>query len=303
MPLALILAMLFGCTPDTPPEALSWQERWELLALTNDDRILDVQWMAGNTGVLRGQGRLHLDLWTDAQPPIRFARHSPPDAVDIPPERDAITLSQDALLRVGEGWVGRVDEPNEIAGQFRLTPTARGQRRVETWAVGHRQWSVEALSTEVQVTGGVRSGPRGGLFSGRGVLLHTGGDARVGISRSVMVTFHPKLSMGIIQEGEGQLAWAVSGDTALPLDEVRATFATDGAVEVQGPSLSISLSPDGVKGVTDPLGHLLAVEAMLAGRPMRTVFRATGRATVGADSFPIEAVVLRVASGGEVDLP
>ena len=106
-----LLALLVGCST-APEQQLMWQEHWEVMGILESTRALDASISVGNTGMLRGQGRIHLNLWDPLTSPIQYAKHASPQAVARRPAEGQITLGVDGLSQSEQQWSFRVADDN-----------------------------------------------------------------------------------------------------------------------------------------------------------------------------------------------
>ena len=60
------------------PRILFWEERWEILGLTEHGNIVDARLIVTNRELIRGQGRVHLNYWSPAMMPVIHTREVDP---------------------------------------------------------------------------------------------------------------------------------------------------------------------------------------------------------------------------------
>ncbi len=232
----LCVLMALGCQSAAPADALTWTERWELLGVTSDGAVLDARVTVGNTGVLRGQGRVEVDWWPREGAPVRYARWSAPQATQREPSGESVVLDTDRLsgtsVPVGNWHLrARSDESNAVVQvQGRSGPLAPVGGAVEPG-----QWSVGAPVPNGIIHGWVESGESGGKLDGRGVVLHRGGDGRPGAIRRAAFLFSDTLAIGVDEQGPVRLAWGLDGGA--PLDTRNAR------IEVQNGDVVIDFRP------------------------------------------------------------
>jgi hypothetical protein len=293
VPLIVLLAL--GCS-GAPEDHLQWRESWELIALLEGSRALDASVTIGNTGMLRGQGRLRLDLWDLVAAPIHFSRHAGPLAVqqDTPAGRAVIGI--DGLAREGTGWSLRVADDHvnaliQLRPQASATPSHRWERG---------PWTVEAPVVMGDISGWITAGERGGLVSGRGLLLHRQGHAVPALPRLGAYILTDSFQLIVDQHGEEALTWAALDGEPLSTANITTDFPEDGPITITLPEAgsTVTIRRRRTGGTIDPYDHLLAAEAWLAapltGRPARRVQTAQATVTIGERTIRAPAVLIEL---------
>lgn len=220
MPLILAALLLVGCGRH-PTDALTWEERWEILAVGRDGGLIDARVSVDNMGLLRAQGHVRADRWSEEDLPILYARDAAPVEVQVAPDRSAVRLGADGLV-LGEDpsalstWTLRArDEEGSVL--LHLHPTARIPTPSAAWQEGGGQWTVQAPVPLGQVSGWFSAAERGGLVEGWGALVHRGGDGWPSGRRLTLLVAGRDVGLGVDLQGQGQLSWAVVDGEPLPL--------------------------------------------------------------------------------------
>ena len=282
------LAVLGGCGGSAPADALTFVERWELLGVTGDGAVLDARVTVGNTGVLRGQGRVEVDHWPRAGEPIRYARWSAPAATERSADGRELRLDTD-LLRGSGDWMetwhlrARSDDANgvvQIQGRSQPIPLA-------TATVGGGSWSVGAPVGSGVLRGWIEAGERGGKVDGWGIVLRRGGDGRPGAERRGLYVLSDDLVLGVDEQGPVRLVWGRLEGRELDTTDARVTY-DDGVVGIDlrpADSLVVRFELSSAGGSTDSTAHWTAPErwaaSWLGGRPPRTVYGAQVKVVAG----------------------
>lgn len=293
--------LLLSACSRLPSDALTWRESWEILALSEDGAVIDAQVEVGNTGLLRGQGRVRLDRWNTAQPAQRFARLAGPAEVQLDPSHDEVTIGTDRLARSEDGsWRFRLrgapDVPGgDVQASLQVSPSASPPPPV-AWLAGGGEWRIEAPVPGGRVDGFVTDGRLGGQVRGRGVLLHQGGDGLPAARRRAVYVLADLVRIGFDRRGDHVLSWAeVDGQTYSPLS---LTWPDGEAAVLRAEGLWVEVRPRRVGGRTDPFAHLLGPERWLFERvalaPDREVRAARARVIVGDATRLAPAVMLAV---------
>ncbi len=277
----LMFLALIACG-GPPSDSLLWRESWEVLISTQNGGLVDGRAAVGNTGLLRGQGRLHLDSWSPAESPMLYGIYGGPEDVDISASRDAVRVGSALIGRFepGDNWTIRVS--SEAANAILHIDPGGPRPPIATGRIGAGQWTVTAPITQGRVHGWYTAGKRGGLVKGLAIALHRGGDARAQGPRRAAFALSQTISIGFDQQDEVALRWARVGDRDFPVDDARFSISADGSARLDfrpSADLWIAFEPTEAGGRQDGLEHLLGPErwaAELGGhRALRTVRRAS----------------------------
>jgi hypothetical protein len=296
----LLLLTLLACS-EAPVDSLLWRESWEVLIATADGGLIDGRASIGNTGLLRGQGRLSLDRWNLYESPILYGLHGGPEDVDISAGRDAVRVGTALIGRFesGENWTIRAssDEANAI---LHIDPGGP-QPPLATELVGDGQWTVTAPITQGHVHGWFTAGKRGGLVQGLAVALHRGGDGRGAGTRRAAFALSPEVSIGFDTQDGVTLRWARIGDRDFPTDDARLSRSSDGSARLDlrpGADLWIEFQPSKAGGTRDGLDHLLEPERWVASavshRAARDVRRSTALIHLEGSTLRSAGILLSV---------
>lgn len=299
--IAGMLWAMLGCSA-APEQHLMWRDRWELLAILEGGRLLDASVSIGNTGLLRGQGRLQVELWEPGSSPIHFSQHTGPLAVTHDPEAGRATVGVNGLARDDRAWAFRVGDDN-VNAMIHLAPQTDAQPQ-EVWSDG--PWQVTARAPVGDISGWVTAGKRGGMVSGRGLLLHRSGHAVPEAPRLGVYVLSEDLTLIVDQHGPQRLAWASLDGQPLDTDGLTLDFEARGPVTVtlpaEGATLTLRRRKD--RGTADPLAHLLAPERWLAaplvGQPLRRLQRAQATFERGGRSLRAAALLVEVRDADQL---
>ena len=291
MPLIALL-LVAGCA-QSPEDTLQWRESWELLGLLEGSRVLDARVTVGNTGLLRGQGRLQLALWEPQAAPIQFSRHAGPLAVERDPAAGRATIGTDGLAHEDGGWSLRVGDDN-VNALVQLSPST---------AAAPAQDSPEGWSTRLAVpfgdiSGWITAGERGGLVGGRGLLLYRGGASPPPLPRMGAYVLSPALQLIVDQHGTSTVAWAQLDGQPLPTEGLTTDFPATGPATITLPGGTVTIRRRKTRGTTDPFEHLMLAERWLAapltGAPRRRLQVAQATIQLGGRTLRAPAIVLEV---------
>jgi hypothetical protein len=299
MPMSILLLWM-GCH-GSPTEAIGWREQWELLVLTEDGGLIDGRATVSNTGVLRGQGHLRVNRWTQGGTPIFFSMDGGPADVDVADAHDAVRVGSALLGRYEEGphWTLRLSA-EEAHTSVHVNPGGpQPPMATEMDATG--QWTIASPITMGLAHGWFTAGKRGGIFEGRAVALHRGGDSRPDGPRTASFVMGNGVAIGFDQQGDHQLLWAQIRDQDLVTEDAKRIRGSDGTEVLDfrpSADLVVRLSPTGVGGTTDGFSHLYMVEKWFAGqanlRAERTVQRATVQVEFKGEQIRTTGVMVRV---------
>ncbi|MCK6505347.1 hypothetical protein L6R53_18425 [Myxococcota bacterium] len=241
--LLLTTLLLAGCGRH-PTDALTWRESWEMLVITRDGGLVDARVTVSNTGLLRAQGHLQADRWSEDALPILYSRDAAPAEVQVDPARRSVHLGMDGLAQ-GEDpaapatWTLRARD-DQASVLLHLHPLGEGAAPRQAWQAGGGQWAVEAPVPLGEVSGWFGAQERGGLVEGWGALLHRGGDGWPAGRRLTLLVAGRDVGLVLDTQGEGQLSWAQVEGEPLAL----------GAATVElAPTLSGDAGPPGTSTV------------------------------------------------------
>ncbi|MCB9778851.1 MAG: hypothetical protein H6742_09830 [Alphaproteobacteria bacterium] len=317
MGLLPVLALVVACG-DRPQDGPRWREQWELLGLAEDGSVIDARLTVGNTGLLRGQGHMRVDRWFEERAPVLYGRDVGPAEVEVSADRRRVMLGLDGLTHhAAEG-----EAPERITLQARDQEASAAvhaaprfplaEPPATRWQEGGGEWAVEALAPVADLSGWLSGGERGGLVTGRGVVLHRGGDGYPAGPRTTFVALGHDLAVGIDQHGAGLLAWGMKDGRIVELGAPE-TFDVNGWPRTvsfrDGPELT--LRRDRARGERLPFEHLTQVEQRLLAWgglwKVRRVVRAIGTIRWGDQEELAPALWVRVLSdawsGGHAVLP
>lgn len=275
-PGSLLVLVLSGCG-GSPSDAVTWRESWEMVILTDQNRLIDARVTVGNTGVLKGQGHVQVDRWAPGEAPIQYGRTTAPSQTVRAPTGTAVTADADNLTYGNGRWTLSV-RSDDASAVLHLGEDRGPEVAPSAVALDGGQWSTEAAITLGRAEGWIEAGKRGGKVSGRGVFLRRGGDGIPDGPRHAAFVLGPRVGIGVDRQGENLVAWATLDGVALDASDARITVEPDGAVQLDftpAVDLVATLQPTRVNGTTDPHQHLTAPERALAGAlvpmPLRQV--------------------------------
>ncbi len=292
-----MLWFLLACA--TGESSLLFQESWEVLAINNDNSLLDIRFSRGNTGILKGQGQSRFDLVLGKEVPILYGRNALPRDTQTHAE-NGLVVGPDTLKKVSGGWDVHF-QSTDLNARLRL----QDQEGAEP-ATGSQSgsWSVEAPSTLSQVEGFVHAGSRSDLINGQGVVLHRFGDDPPGLrgsTRGAAFILDKNLSLGVDQRGANALAWAHTEGRNWNAETAVVKRLSDGIVEMDyRPSAPIvaRLEPGQSRLRRQPWEHLYGLERWLLGIargvPDRRIRSATAQVQAGDKSFRSSAMIVVV---------
>ena len=280
-----------------PQDALTWRESIELLGIIDGQGVLDARITIGNTGTLRGQGRLRLERWSPNTNVIQFSQQGAPQQIHR--TSSGITMIDNGLLRSDSGWTLRVVDDN-LSGLVELS-TDNAIRPTSAWLEGSRQWTVAAEAPMGTLSGWLSAGDRGGAVSGVGVLMHRGGDGLPALPRRAAFVLHQRVNLGFDAHGAGKLQWAVIDGVEVPVDDMQADLtAAAPTLTLPSAGLRVVLHPWSWDGWSDPLEHLSGIEARLGGallgRPYRRIRAARAEIHLAGTTLSGPALLLDVLS-------
>jgi hypothetical protein len=296
VPLTLLAlsALLAGCK-GAPRDALTWEERWEVLVLTEHGNILDTRMIVSNRELLRGQSRVHMDYWSPSSLAILHTRELRPANVQIDPDGGGVRLGMDGLYQ-DDGWTLQIGSTDANL-MLHIQPEIEAPTPV-SWQPGGGQWSMEALVAGGSALGWLEAGGRGGRFSGRAVVLHRGGDGSPSLPRQAVFVTAKDTWVGIDQQDGATLAWAWLDGQRIAVSDLVLKRTPQGASLDFRPAadLVIDIQAHDPVGSSDPLGHFTWLERTAAEVLSDVAWRRVeaGGATVifGGESRSAQAILL-----------
>lgn len=283
-----VAAFALGCSGRAPVDALNFVERWELLGVMGDGSVVDARITVGNTGLLRGQGRVEVDHWPRAGEAVRYVRHSAPAATTRSGDGRTLVLDTDHLEGSGdiaESWHlrARSDDANavlHVQGRGQAIPAVSGSVPKGSWTVG----APVGIGT---MKGWIEAGERGGKVDGWGMVLRRGGDGRPGADRRGVFVLSDDLALGVDTQGPITIAWGRLDGRALDMSAAR-IVVQDGTVRLDlrpAEELAVDLVPTSAHGRTDRTAHWTPPErwamSALGGRADRQVAGASVQVVAG----------------------
>ena len=288
---SLFLTLLLSCTgAGTPTESLAWREQWEILVLTEDGGLIEGTAVVGNSGMFRGAGHFRARRWFKGDSPILFEMDGGAADVDVAQTHDSVRIGSALIGRLedGEHWSMRFS--HEQANAIVRVDPGGPPPPMATGITESGQWTVSSPISNGRTHGWFTAGRRGGIFEGKTVTLHRGGDGHPRGGRETAVILGRVVSIGLDLQADRRLLWARVGDTDLPLDTVDLTIRTDGSAQIDfRPTLDlvIPITSTRVGGAVNALAHLSAPERAVAEAMGMTGERRVRR---GEASFTLDGV-------------
>ncbi len=295
-----MIAMLLLACAGAPQDSLTWREGMELLAVLDGQGVLDARITVGNTGTLRGQARMRIDRWSAEGDPILFSQHGAPEQVTR--SADGITMQEDGISSIGGQWSLRVVD-EVLNGLVEVQPLT-ADRPESGWLEDGKQWTVAAQVPMGRLSGWLSAGERGGPVRGVGVLLHRGGDGVPSLPRAAAFVLDDRVSLGLDTHGRGALAWAIIDGRSVPVDDLTADLtARRPTLSLPSADLKVTLHPWRWDGWSNPMEHLMGIEALLGGmilgRPMRRVRAVRADIILGGEALTGQGILLDVQSASQ----
>lgn len=269
----LVATSSLGCAAD---EGLSWRRSVELIALTDQARVLDLRAAEGNTGVERHQAVIRLDRWLTDGAPIEYARRS--RSAQTLRDNGQIGVEDDLLMLGPEGLSVALRSGELNARLVARTTELRAERSDGGW---RGAWSTVTLD------GWVEAGARGGRLHGPALLIEREGSPPRG-SRRVVFLRSANVELGLDQQGDQTTAWLRRDDDPISdLDDVEVNLDPWGQGTIRAPSagLHVELRLGPVRGSSALHDHLSPPEQVLAdawtGRAARRAAMVEGRLSAG----------------------
>jgi len=296
--LSILLTSVLACS-GTPRDSLSWREQWELIVLTEDGSLLEGRVSVGNTGMMRGQGHFRANRWSAGTTPILFAVDGGPGDVHVSDSHNAVRVGTDLLGQYEDGphWTMRLS--HEEANAIIQVDPGGPDVPMATAMEDSGQWTVASPITHGRAQGWFTAGRRGGMFKGRAVTFHRGGDGRPPTERSTLVAMGTDVSIGWDNQGGTRLAWARMKDEDISLEDLHHTVRGDGVHRLDfrpAGDLFVDFEPTATGGIIDGFEDLYPPERAIAGaadlQANRTIKRA--RATVRFKGEPVRVPAILI---------
>lgn len=274
-----LLTLAFACS-GPPAESLTWREQWELFVLAEDGSLIEGRVSVGNTGMLRGQGHFRANRWAAGTTPIMFAMDGGPGDVHVSESHDAVRVGTDLLGQYEDGphWTMRLS--HEAVNAIVQVDPGGPEVPMATSMEDSRQWTVASPITHGRAQGWFTAGRRGGMFNGRAVTLHRGGDGRPQTNRITLVAMGTDVSIGWDNQGSTRLAWARMKDVDVPLEDLQHTVQEDGTHRLDfrpAGDLVVDFEATTTGGSTDGFEGLYPPEKILAEAAGLKSHRTVGR--------------------------
>jgi hypothetical protein len=278
--LSILITSVLGCS-GTPMDSLSWREQWELLVLTEDGSLIEGRVSVGNTGMMRGQGHFRANRWNSGTTPILFAMDGGPGDVHVSDSHNAVRVGTDLFGQYEDGphWTMRLS--HEEANAIIQVDPGGPEVPMATAMENSGQWTVASPITHGRAQGWFTAGRRGGMFRGRAVTFHRGGDGRPPTQRSTLVAMGTDVSIGWDNQGSTRLAWARMKDEDISVEDLLHSVQDDGMHRLDfrpAGDLVVDFEPTTTGGITDGFEKLYAPERAIAETAGLYANRATTRA-------------------------
>lgn len=214
----LLLAAIVACE-EVPSDRLTWRESWEMTSIGEDGTVLHGRVVVGNTGLLRGQGHVVLDVLPPSGTPIQLRRDVPPSALTRSEDGRTLVLGGDELAAGPDSWTLSVREGYSAldativlsADQLPADPTTGGVPEVPSTEIltGERSWAVGVPLPLATLAGAWRAGEQGGLLRGAGMAVRRSGDTLPSGDppRTSLHVCDPRWSLGVETAGTSGIAW------------------------------------------------------------------------------------------------
>jgi hypothetical protein len=298
---AVSLIWLAGCSA-APTDHVTWREAWEMLVCTSNGGLIDARLVVGNTGVVAGQGRLHLDRWRAGESPVNFARMAGPDESGVWEQRERVSVGPDRLGVERGGWTLRVND-EQAGAVLHLQPVDAPTVPSVSGGAPGGTWTVSAPIVAARASGWLEAGAQGGAVDGHGLMVYRSGTGLPDWPRRAVYIFGGgDTSFGLDVQGDSRLAWARVSGTDLVSTDASLTADADGALVLDlAPSedVQVRLVPRATGGRTEPYDHLSWPESqalrVLGGAPVRRVTLLQARIQTPKGEQRAPAVLVEVA--------
>jgi hypothetical protein len=224
-----------------------------------------------------------------------------PGDVHVSDSHNAVRVGTDLLGQYEDGphWTMRLS--HEEANAIIQVDPGGPEVPMATTMEESGQWTVASPITHGRAQGWFTAGRRGGMFSGRAVTFHRGGDGRPPTQRATLVAMGTNVSIGWDNQGGTRLAWARMKDEDISVEDLRHTADEDGIHRLDfrpAGDLFIDFEPTAVGGSSDGFEGLYPPERAIASavglRANRTVHRASAIVHFQGETSRVPAFVLLV---------
>ncbi len=282
--LPFLLAWTLGCA-GPPTDSLTWREQWELFVLTEDGSLIEGRVSVGNTGLYRGQGHFKASRWMPGTTPILFAMDGGPADVDVGDSHESVRVGSALLGQYEDGPHWSLRLANEEANAIMRVDPGGPEVELSTAIDSSGQWTAAVPISHGRAHGWFTAGRRGGMFEGRSIAIHRGGDGAMGETRSLTAVMGSEVSIGLDEQGGTRTVWARIGDRDVPTVDLQRRIDPQGRTIMDfrpAADLVVTVTPGPVGGTFDAHDGLFAFERFVAhasgSMGERSVYR--GRAEV-----------------------
>lgn len=203
-----MILLLAACS--APEDQLTWQDGWEVLIANSDGNILDLRFVQGNHGVLKGMGQARGEVARRRESSIRFGFDAYPDEVEHL-EAGGIRMGPDYIEKGGDGWQVMLREGSDLEG-YRDLRMGIASHGFEMDPVETEGWTTDVVEPFGEVSGALVAGGRHRILRGRAVVIHRFGTSPPsldGVVRQAVFALAEDISVGVDQTGGDVVAWAI----------------------------------------------------------------------------------------------
>ena len=202
--------------------------------LTEDGGLIEGTAVVGNSGMFRGAGHFRARRWFKGDSPILFEMDGGAADVDVAQTHDSVRIGSALIGRLedGEHWSMRFS--HEQANAIVRVDPGGPPPPMATGITESGQWTVSSPISNGRTHGWFTAGRRGGIFEGKTVTLHRGGDGHPRGGRETAVILGRVVSIGLDLQADRRLLWARVGDAtsrwirltspSVPTAALRSTF-------------------------------------------------------------------------------
>ena len=253
----MFLAFSFACSLPTN------QESFELISLLDNGHVFDVRFTKGDTGLLKGQGHLHINRWQPGTP-MSYHMDIPPLVSDI--NEDGADFLGYRFFTENDVWQLYVrSEEYNVSGQVRSLDIAPIQFHDEAW-------TTNIIYPNSELLGWSSAMGRSGLLKGNAVLFHRHGEALLHGERHLLLAFSTDNYLGIEFSNRSQHSWGKVNNTSLQYDDI--TIHTHKS-HISGTigTKDFSFTPSATLGQEDLYDHLTTGERWISSPLLSTAQR------------------------------
>jgi hypothetical protein len=264
--LPLFLAWTLGCA-GPPTDSLTWREQWEIFVLTEDGSLIEGRVSVGNTGLYRGQGHFKASRWMPGTTPILFAMSGGPADVDVGDAHESVRVGSALLGQYEDGPHWSLRLANEEANAIMRVEPGGPEVELATAIDSGGQWTSAVPISHGRAHGWFTAGRRGGMFEGRAVAIHRGGDGAMGESRNLVALLGTDISIGLDEQGGTRSVWARMGDQDVPTVDLKREVDAQGRTILDfrpSADLVATVTPGSVGGSFDGHEGLFGFERVVA---------------------------------------